>query len=69
MQRVEGKGRWNSKEWEVVFLREIGANSNQEIQFNKNDIIPIGFAVWNGNNNDRNGQKAVSTWYQLEFKY
>jgi hypothetical protein len=32
------------------------------------DVIPIGFAVWNGSENDRNGQKMVSTWYQLKLK-
>ena len=68
LQRVKGKGQWNGKKWEVVFLREIVAESDQEMQFNKNDIIPIGFAIWDGSKNDRNGQKMVSTWYKLELK-
>ena len=25
----------------------------------------IAFAVWNGENNERNGQKAVAAWMQL----
>jgi hypothetical protein len=68
LQRVNGEGRWNSKKWEVVFLREITMKSDQEVQFNENDIIPISFAVWDGNENDRNGQKMVSTWYKLKLK-
>ena len=68
LQRVKGKGQWNGKKWEVVFLREIVAASAQEMQFKKNDIIPIGFAIWDGSENDRNGQKMVSTWYKLELK-
>jgi DMSO reductase family type II enzyme heme b subunit len=26
---------------------------------------PVAFAVWNGEQRDRNGRKLVSNWYQL----
>jgi hypothetical protein len=68
LQRIQGKGIWNDKKWRVIFIREISAVSNQEINFNKNDIVPIGFAVWDGSENDRNGQKMVSSWYKLKLK-
>jgi hypothetical protein len=38
------------------------------VDFNKSESIPLAFAVWNGSENDRNGQKMVSTWYELELK-
>jgi DMSO reductase family type II enzyme heme b subunit len=30
-------------------------------------IQAIAFAVWNGENKERNGQKAVAPWFQLSI--
>jgi DMSO reductase family type II enzyme heme b subunit len=38
------------------------------VNFIKGESIPIAFAIWNGSEKDRNGQKMVSTWYDLELK-
>jgi len=27
--------------------------------------VPVAFAVWDGQNRDRNGRKVISNWYQL----
>jgi len=67
-QNVNGRGAWDGKKWSVVFIREMRAKSKQEVKFKKGGTVPVGFAVWNGSENDRNGQKMVSTWYQLELK-
>ena len=29
--------------------------------------VPVAFAIWNGEQSDRNGRKMVSNWYQLIF--
>jgi hypothetical protein len=29
--------------------------------------VPIAFAVWDGNNIERNGMKALSTWFTLKL--
>jgi hypothetical protein len=34
------------------------------VNIKKGESIPIAFAIWNGSENDRNGQKMVSTWYE-----
>ena len=52
----------NMVAWNHVKQIKVVNNTDTE------DVIPIGFAVWNGSENDRNGQKMVSTWYQLELK-
>jgi DMSO reductase family type II enzyme heme b subunit len=41
-----------------------------EEQENEAKLIPgrvqtVSFAVWNGENKERNGQKAVAPWFQL----
>jgi DMSO reductase family type II enzyme heme b subunit len=43
---------------------------SSEEQENEAKLIPghiqtISFAVWNGENKERNGQKAVAPWFQL----
>jgi len=67
-QKVMGKGVWDGQKWRVVFVRKTKSDSKQKVNFIKGESIPIGFAIWNGRERDRNGQKLVSTWYDLELK-
>ena len=61
--RVQGKATWKDGVWHVVMRRPLGA----EEQDNEAKLIPgrvqtVAFAVWNGENKERNGQKAVAPW-------
>jgi len=38
-----------------------------DVQFKKGASIPIAFAVWDGANVERDGQKAISTWFTLKM--
>lgn len=67
-QKVMGNGSWDGKKWRVVFIRKLKSNSGQKVNFIKGKSIPIAFAIWNGSERDRNGQKMVSNWYELELK-
>jgi DMSO reductase family type II enzyme heme b subunit len=64
--RVQGKATWKDGVWHVVMRRPLGA----EEQDNEAKLVPgrvqtVSFAVWNGENKERNGQKAVAPWFQL----
>lgn len=64
--RVQGKAYWKDGIWHVVMRRPLAS----EEQENEAKLIPgrvqtISFAVWNGENKERNGQKAVAPWFQL----
>jgi hypothetical protein len=64
--RVQGKAAWKDGVWHVVMHRPLVS----EEQENEAKLIPgrvqtISFAVWNGENKERNGQKAVAPWFQL----
>jgi hypothetical protein len=66
--RVQGKGIWKDGVWHVVIRRPL-LTTEQE---NEAKLIPsrvqtISFAVWNGENKERNGQKAVAPWFQLSI--
>jgi DMSO reductase family type II enzyme heme b subunit len=67
-QNVRGKGVWDGQTWRVVFVRNLKSAGKADAQFNQNKTIPVAFAVWNGMERDRNGQKMVSTWYSLKFR-
>ena len=64
--RVQGKALWTDGVWHVVMRRPLVS----EEQENEAKLIPgrvqtVSFAVWNGENKERNGQKAVAPWFQL----
>lgn len=64
-QNVRGRGLWMDGKWRVVFLRTIESASADDVKFAPNKPIPVAFAVWDGQHHDRNGQKSISTWYQI----
>jgi hypothetical protein len=64
--RVQGKAVWKDGVWHVVMRRPLVS----EEQENEAKLIPgrvqtVSFAVWNGENKERNGQKSVAPWFQL----
>ena len=64
--RVQGKAVWKDGVWHVVMRRPLVS----EEQENEAKLIPgrvqtVSFGVWNGENKERNGQKAVAPWFQL----
>ncbi len=66
--RVQGKAFWKDGVWHVVMRRPLVS----EEQENEAKLIPgrvqtVSFAVWNGENKERNGQKAVAPWFLLSI--
>ncbi len=64
--RIQGKATWKDGVWRVVMRRPLST----EEQENEAKLVPgriqtVSFAVWNGENKERNGQKAVAPWFQL----
>lgn len=54
------------REWHLVMSREIGSEGDHQIDLNK-DQIPFGFAVWQGNDGERDGNKrVVQGWILLD---
>ncbi|MEW6544932.1 MAG: ethylbenzene dehydrogenase-related protein [Nitrospirota bacterium] len=64
--RVQGKAVWKDGVWHVVIRRPLGsADPENEARLEPGRLQAIAFAVWNGENKERNGQKAVAPWFQL----
>jgi len=64
--------KYNNGQWTAIFVRPLQTeNSNL-----KAGLVPIGFAIWDGNKYERDGNKSLSRWkfirldkYQLDNKY
>lgn len=66
--RVQGHAFWRDGMWHVMMRRPLLS----EEQENEATLVPgriqtVSFAVWNGENKERNGQKAVAPWFQLRI--
>jgi mono/diheme cytochrome c family protein len=64
-QNVNGKGIWRDGSWSVIFVRELNPTEPEDVKFVVGRPVPIAFAVWDGQNRDRNGRKVVSNWHKL----
>jgi len=65
-QNVDGAGNWRNNRWSVVFKRTLSTSDENDTQF-KGSKTPMAIAIWNGNNKERNGQKAVTQWNTLHY--
>ena len=66
--RVQGKATWKDGMWHVVMRRPLASTGQEnEARLQAGHLQTIAFAVWNGENKERNGQKAVAPWFQLSI--
>jgi DMSO reductase family type II enzyme heme b subunit len=65
-QDVDGSGNWSNNRWMVVFKRSLKTEDPNDTQFTGKETS-IAFAVWNGNNKERNGQKAFTIFHILKY--
>ena len=66
--RIKGQAEWKRGFWRVVMKRPLtrsGDNLENEAVLQPGRMQAVAFAVWNGENKERNGQKAVAAWMQL----
>ncbi len=66
-QNVDGVGRWGDGVWRVVFVRDLHAHHEGDVDFATMARVPVAFAVWDGAAMDRNGTKLISGWHWLEL--
>lgn len=66
--QVQGQSAWHNGQWSVVFSRSLETGQDGDIILRPGASVSFAVAVWDGAAQDRNGQKAVSIWRQLELK-
>lgn len=68
-QNVEAKATWKNGVWSCVFRRAMTNDQALDAQFTPGIRRPVGFAVWDGSERDRNGQKSITVWHDLEVQW
>jgi complex iron-sulfur molybdoenzyme family reductase subunit gamma len=66
-QAVQGQGVYDGGSWSVVFARTMEEANPSLVSFHETGSTDMAFAVWDGSNGDRNGQKSVSTFVTLSL--
>ncbi len=64
-QSVRGSGKWYKGIWRVSFSRALKPKGKWDVKLSRGKSLNVGFAVWNGSQGDRNGQKQISIWHEL----
>ena len=67
-QNVQGYGAWKDGKWRVIFSRDLASASAEDVTFAAGKTHAVAFAVWDGANNERNGQKSTSQWLSLQLQ-
>lgn len=63
---VQGTATWDRGVWRVVMRRDFGSpDPVNDARLEPGRLQTISFAVWNGEHQERNGQKAISPWFLL----
>jgi hypothetical protein len=66
--RVQGNAIWKDGVWRVVMRRGLASSDPEnEARLEPGRLQAVAFAIWNGENKERNGQKAVAPWFQLSI--
>lgn len=62
---VETETAYDDGRWTVVMSREISTNAENRTSLAVDHDVDVAFAVWNGSQMERSGQKSVSEWYHF----
>ena len=66
-QNVQGFGAWKDGKWQVIFSRNLESSEPDDVSFLPGKTYSLAFAVWDGANEERNGQKSTSQWVSLQL--
>ncbi|WP_435096654.1 ethylbenzene dehydrogenase-related protein [Halorubrum sp. N11] len=64
---VETTATHTGDRWSVVFSRPLASDRANVTDIDADEDVNAAFAVWEGSNDERSGQKAASEWYYLSL--
>jgi cytochrome b558/566 subunit A len=67
-QNVQGLGVWKDGTWLVIFSRDLASAEKDDVSFASGKSYSVAFAIWDGSNGERNGQKSTSQWITLQLR-
>jgi hypothetical protein len=63
-QMVDGSGEWRDGSWRALFARDLDVGDGYS-RFSVGESTNVALAVWDGSENERNGNKSVSQFLTL----
>jgi DMSO reductase family type II enzyme heme b subunit len=60
---LEAQARWADGGWSLVFRRPLAARADERVELRAGAATRIAFAVWEGSNAERAGQKSASAGF------
>lgn len=67
-QLVTASAAWKDGRWTVVLRRPLVVGEDDGLPLNAGEKCSLAFAIWDGAARDRNGQKLVSIWNDLQVE-
>lgn len=67
-QGLSGDAGWKDGVWRLVLRRAMAPGKGGDADLTPGRRVPFAVAVWDGRNDQRGGQKNVSTWHTLEIR-
>lgn len=67
-QAVKTQSVWDEGRWSVVLVRPLAAAAEAGVSLEPGASASVAFAVWDGSHHDRNGQKLITIWQDLELE-
>jgi mono/diheme cytochrome c family protein len=68
-QLVSAQATWKDRRWTVLLRRPLEVKSpDSGLSLAPGENLAIAFALWDGAAKDRNGQKLVSIWHDLQLE-
>ncbi len=68
-QLVTAMGQWKEGRWTVVMQRALSVDTPDEgVSLGPGEKASVAFAIWNGSHQDRDGQKLITIWQDLELE-
>ncbi len=67
VQDVDGYGEWRDGRWRALFARDLAAADPSFADFAAGGDTMVAFAVWDGGDGDRNGQKSIAQFIELSL--
>ena len=64
-QNITVKSVYDNGRWKIMFTRKLKVGQESNLDFEVGKYIPIAFNAWDGNNGEKNEQRAISIWYWL----
>jgi hypothetical protein len=68
IHRVQATGEWREGRWRVVLHRPLAPAEKSDLVLRPGQKVSVAFAVWDGQAEDRDGQKSVSMWNTLQLE-